>query len=91
MSQISIRHPHSVGREAARAAVDEVAGKLAAQYGVEHAWRGDVLTFSRRGVDGRIELNDQEIRVDVRLGLMTAPFGAVIERGIREQLAKRLG
>ncbi len=89
MSRIDIRHPHSLTRPKARKAVDVVAEKLAERFGIDYAWDGDVLDFSRPGVDGQIELADKEIHVRAKLGFFAAMFREPIEAEIRRVLEER--
>src|SRR3546814_2018729 len=44
MSRIDIRHAHSLAPAKARAAVQEVAEKLAERFGVDYAWRSEEHT-----------------------------------------------
>ena len=56
MSRIDIRHPHSLPKAKARKAIEDVAKKLAEKFDMDYGWDGDILNFSRSGVDGAIEL-----------------------------------
>ena len=56
MSRIDIRHPHDLPKAKAKKAIDEVAKKLAERFRMECAWDGDVLHFTRSGVEGQIAL-----------------------------------
>ena len=60
MSKIDIRHPHSLPKAKARKAIEEVAKKLAERFQMDWDWTGDVLNFSRSGVDGHIELGKDD-------------------------------
>ena len=53
MASIDIQHPHTMNPAHARQAVQEVADKLAERFGVEYRWNGDILDFTRSGLDGR--------------------------------------
>lgn len=89
MSRIDIRHAHSLSRPKARKAVDEVAVKLAERFGIEYGWDGDVLNFSRPGVDGHIELGATELHVRAKLGFLAAMFKDPIEAEILRVLKER--
>lgn len=91
MSGIDIRHPHTLPVAEAREAVQRVAGKLEERFGVECAWRGDVLDFSRSGVDGSIAVLPGEVHVSARLGFLLAAMQGAIEAEIRRVLGKHLG
>ncbi len=89
MSRIDIRHAHSLSRSEARAALESVAEKLAERFGMEYAWDGDALDFSRPGVDGRIRLGSSELHVCAKLGFFAAMFKEPIETEIRRVLKER--
>ena len=89
MSRIDIRHVHSLPPAKARKAVDEVAAKLAERFGIEYDWAGEVLNFSRPGVDGQIELGTTELHVRAKLGFLAAMFKDPIEAEIQRVLKER--
>lgn len=91
MSMIDVRQAHSLTPEQARSAVDAIAGKLAQRFDVASRWDGDVLVFSRSGVDGRIELQPQAIRVTAELGFLLSAMSGTVESEIRRVLAEKLG
>ncbi|MCD9032060.1 polyhydroxyalkanoic acid system family protein [Luteimonas sp. Y-2-2-4F] len=91
MSEIDIRHPHSLPRPEARAAIDDIAAKLAEKFDVACAWNGDVLDFKRSGVDGAIALGDSDVRVTAKLGFLLSAMRGPIESEIRRVLAERFG
>ena len=89
MSRIDIRHAHSLPKAQARKAVEEVAKKLAEKFDMDYGWDGDILNFSRSGVDGAIELAAQELHVHAKLGFLTAMFKDPIESEIRRVLKEK--
>lgn len=89
MSRIDIRHAHALSKAQARKAVDEVARKLRERFEVDCAWEGDVLHFSRAGVDGQIEVQDKALRVHAKLGFLAAMFKEPIEAEIRRVLQEK--
>ncbi len=86
MSRIEIRHAHSLPKAKARKVVDDVAKKLAERFQMQSGWDGDVLNFSRSGVDGHIELAPKEVQVHAKLGFLAAMFKDSIEQEIRRAL-----
>lgn len=89
MAGIDIHHPHQLPPERARHAVQQVADKLVEKFGVDCRWQGDVLEFSRPGVDGCIALLPGEVRVTAELGFLLAAMQGPIESGIRRVLDER--
>ena len=91
MSSIDIRHPHSLPSTKARKAVQEVADKLDDRFGMQSRWEGDVLHFTRSGVDGHIALEPNELHVTAKLGFLLSAMKGSIEQEIRRVLSERFG
>jgi len=91
MSEIDIRHAHSMPANRARKAVEEVASKLSERFGMDYDWDGDTLHFSRSGVDGRIALEPRQLHVRAKLGFLLSAMKGPIEQEIRRVLAERFG
>lgn len=91
MAQIDIQRDHALGLTQARAQVDGLAERLRNKLDVQTRWEGDVLHFSRRGVDGHISVGDRSIRVQARLGLMMAALKPMLEAEIQRRLDDQLG
>jgi len=89
MSNIDIRHKHSLAPAQARDAVQDVADKLAERFGVECDWSGDTLNFSRSGVDGHIALEPDQLHVTAKLGFLLGAMKGPIEAEIRRVLDER--
>ncbi|WP_411834835.1 polyhydroxyalkanoic acid system family protein [Pseudoxanthomonas mexicana] len=91
MSRIDIQHPHSKTPAQAREAVEAIAGKLSDRFGVDCRWEGDTLHFNRTGVEGRIALLPDALRVSADLGFLLAAMKGPIEAEIRRILGERFG
>jgi putative polyhydroxyalkanoate system protein len=89
MSRIDIRHAHSLPKAQARQAIDEIAGKLHERFQVDCGWDGDVLNFSRSGIDGHIVLEERELHVKAKLGFLAAMFKDPIESEILRVLKEK--
>ena len=89
MSDIDIRHRHSLPMPKARKAVEDIAKKLAAKFDMDYGWDGDTLNFNRSGVDGHIHVGDKQIRVTARLGFLLSALKGTVEQEIRRVLAER--
>lgn len=90
MAKINVERPHSLGREAARAKAEKLAERLASQYDVRYRWNGDTLEFKRSGADGRIEVGEDHVSVQLNLGLLLSPMSSSIKREIEAALDKSL-
>jgi putative polyhydroxyalkanoate system protein len=91
MADIHIVHEHRLDKEAARAAAQNVADKLAAEYGLGCQWAGDVLRFERSGVEGALTVDDQRAVVRIKLGLFASAFAGAIEAKVGESMRKVFG
>ncbi len=89
MSKIDIRHAHALPKAKARKAIEEVARTLAEKFDMAYGWDGDILNFSRSGVDGSIELAPKELHVHAKLGFLTAMFKDPIEGEIKRVLKEK--
>lgn len=90
MSRIHVERSHSLGREAAREKAERLAERLASEYDVRYRWNGDTLEFKRSGADGQIEVGDDHVRVEVKLGLLLSAMSGMIQREIEQALDKSL-
>lgn len=75
----------------AREAIEQAAQRLSEKFGIDYAWNGDTVDFRRSGLDGRIELVPDELRVTAKLGFLLSAMKGPIETEIRRVLAERLG
>ncbi|MCY1266141.1 putative polyhydroxyalkanoic acid system protein (PHA_gran_rgn) [compost metagenome] len=90
MSHIRVERAHSLGLEAARAKADKLGERFASQYGLSHVWQGNTLVFQRSGVDGRIDVSEDRVVVDIKLGLLLSAMGGVLKSEIERGLDKAL-
>ncbi len=90
MSKINIRRSHASGLTKAREAADEIAGEMGERFGVTSNWRGDVLAFTHSAVKGQIEVSEETIEVDAKLGLLVSPFKSALETRIHEYIDRYL-
>lgn len=74
----------------AREAIEQAAQRLSEKFGIDYAWNGDSVDFQRSGLDGRIELVPDELRVTAKLGFLLSAMKGPIEAEIRRVLAERL-
>lgn len=90
MARIDVQRSHALGREAAREKAEQLAERLAREYAVRYHWAGDTLEFKRSGADGRIEVSEDRVRVQLNLGLLLSALSGSIKREIEEVLDKSL-
>ncbi len=90
MARITVERSHNLGLEAARAKAEQLAERLASEYDVRYRWAGNTLEFKRSGADGRIDVHDGSVRVQLSLGLLLSAMSSSIKREIEEVLDKNL-
>ena len=84
MSDIEITRRHGRTLAQARKAARHLAQEMEDDLDMTSAWDGDVLSFQRSGVKGRMEVDADEVRIHIRLGLLFAAFKPTIEREIHK-------
>jgi putative polyhydroxyalkanoate system protein len=88
MADINIVQQHSLGMDAARAAAQKVADKLAGEFGLACRWDGDVLRFARNGVEGALTLGEARAAMVIKLGFFASAFAPAIEAKVHENMRK---
>jgi len=88
MAEISIVQQHSLTPEAARTAAEGVAQRIAAEYGLDCKWDGDVLRFERSGVEGEMTLEGQSAAMRIRLGFLMGAFAPTIEAKVADKMRR---
>jgi putative polyhydroxyalkanoate system protein len=91
MADISITQQHALSLQQSKAAAQQVADRMAAEYEMTTQWNGNVLRFSRSGLDGTLTLEEQQVKVDITLGGFFKNFAAMIEDKIGRNIAKTFG
>jgi putative polyhydroxyalkanoate system protein len=91
MSDIDIHAYHTMDHDHARRAADELSRDLAEKFDIHYRWDGDVIHFQRAGIQGRIQVAEQEIRIQARLGLMLALLKGPIESEVCRYLTDEFG
>ncbi|NBA94087.1 polyhydroxyalkanoic acid system family protein [Pseudomonas sp. R5(2019)] len=90
MTQISVERKHSLGREAARQKAEVLVEKLSKQYDLKAHWNGDTLEVKRSGANGTIQIGEDSIKVELKLGMMLSMMGGTIKSEIERALDKVL-
>ncbi len=91
MAHIDISHAHALSADAARRAVEDIAGKLAERFDIRHHWQGQSLLFERPGVNGRITVAAKNVQVQAELGFLLSALKGSIETEIRRYLDEKFG
>lgn len=86
MSNIDITRHHDLAPEKARAVIEHIADSLERKFNVTPQWDGDTLRFARSGVDGFIAVEDGQVHVSARLGMLLTPLKPTVEAEIKRKL-----
>lgn len=82
MDDIVIYRKHGKTLAEARKSAERMAAELNEEFDLNCAWQGNVLTFERLGVSGKLELDDQEVGVIVNLSFLLTALKPTIEREV---------
>ncbi|MBP6654849.1 MAG: polyhydroxyalkanoic acid system family protein [Propionivibrio sp.] len=82
MDDIVIYRKHGKTLAEARKSAERMAAELNEEFELNCAWQGNVLTFERLGVSGKLELDDQEVGVIVNLSFLLTALKPTIEREV---------
>ncbi len=90
MAIIHITRSHSLDEASVRASVQELADTLVEKLSANYHWNKDRLVFNRSGASGYVRIGEQEVEVEVKLGMLLAPLKRSIEKTISDYLEQRL-
>ena len=90
MATIHITKSHQLDQETVRDNVQELADMLVEKLSAEYQWEKDRLIFKRSGAQGFVRIGNQELEVEVKLGMLLRPLKGTIEKTITEYLDQRL-
>ena len=82
MDDIVIYRKHGKTLAEARKSAERMAAELNEEFELNCAWQGNVLTFERLGVSGKLELDDKEVGVIVNLSFLLTALKPTIEREV---------
>ncbi len=84
MSEIHLHRKHTIGLRRAKVAAQKVADEMAQSYGMSSEWDGNVLRFTRSGVEGTLRVAKDHIALDATLGFLLSAFRGRIEEHMNE-------
>ena len=71
MSRIYLQREHALDRKTLRKRTEALAKQLKSEYGGDFRWEGDTVHYSYAGgIDARLTLQQKDILVDVKLGVL---------------------
>jgi putative polyhydroxyalkanoate system protein len=91
MATISIDRAHGLTHDQARNLAERLATDLRHRYDFAWHWEGDDIHFARPGVSGLLRVGASRIGLDIKLGLLLAPFRSSIEKQVNVELERLTG
>ena len=88
MSAIKVRVSHGGSRSEARLKLG-VFEQMMGKYGVSLRWSGDAAEIRGMGVSGRVSVDDTDVEVSLKLGMMARAAGVDPGR-LKRSIDKRL-
>lgn len=83
---------HGSTLEKAKRGTEKMTARMADKMGVNVSWDDNVCRLSAPVLkSGTIVVDDQDISVEINLGMMGKPMKGMIEKMIRQGFAKSLG
>ena len=86
MSEFSIKRAHHSTLADAKKMAEKIAAKLDKDYQLKSSWTGDVLHFTRSGVNGSLDVTAKELKIHVKLGFLMAAFKSPIHDAVEKNL-----
>jgi putative polyhydroxyalkanoate system protein len=90
MSKIKVTRQHAMGGKKARAAVEKLASSLGEELDADYHWEGSSLQFTRTGASGHIDVGDDDVKIEIKLGMLLTPLKGKIEKTIEEKMDEYL-
>lgn len=90
MSVIRIKRQHNLPMDQARQQVRDVVARLQQKFDATYTWKDDTVSFKRSGASGQISVDDKQIDVEVKLGLVLSPMRASVEKAIKDYLDENI-
>lgn len=96
MSDISVRRPHGMSEEDAKAKVHEVVADIEGEFPAlvnEITWNDDKsqAKVKGKGFTGHFQVTDSDVMIDIDLSLLTRPFKGRVESRIVDRMDKYFG
>jgi putative polyhydroxyalkanoate system protein len=88
MADIFLVHPHRFSEQEIPPLMEKLSSSLTRKIDAVCRQQGKELRFSRSGAKGKVLVDEENLVIEVQLGLMLKPMKAMIEQQIRDELAK---
>lgn len=90
MANIHLKQAHNKSEPELRKIAEELAEKLAREFKLKSKWNGNTLDFKRSGLHGSLILNETEVSISLKLGIMMSTFSSRIKKELAQALKDTL-
>ena len=91
MSRIYIQRDHELDNRTLRKRAERLAKQLQSEFGGNYRWEGNTVHYSYSGgIDARLTLQDADILVDVKLGVLMLMLRKRLQQEIERYLDQHL-
>jgi putative polyhydroxyalkanoate system protein len=91
MSRIYIQRDHELDNRTLRERAERLARQLQDEFGGDYRWEGNTVHYNYSGgIDARLTLQDDDILVDVKLGVLMLLLKNRLQQEIERYLDKHL-
>ena len=91
MARIAIEKEHNLSHKKAKEAAEKVAVDLKKRFELDYRWKGDAIEFERPGLEGKLHVGKEDVRLDCELGLMLSLLKPTIESAVHKEFDKYFG
>jgi putative polyhydroxyalkanoate system protein len=91
LAQIVFERAHSIGLDRARSIAQRLADEMREEFRVDSDWDGDALSFQRSGLSGVLQVFEDRVRLEARLGFLLAAYKPRIEARLAENFDRYFG
>ena len=92
MGTISLTQKTSKSLDEVKQIAESLAGDLKQKFDIDSKWIGErAMEFQRKGLQGSLQVVDEAVKIDMRLGMMLSAFSTRIKTELQREMAERLG
>ena len=90
MANIHIRREHNLSQTEVRERVEKITSRLQDKLEAKTSWKGNTLIFKRSGASGSLDVGENYIDCNLKLGILLLPLKSIIESALNEEIDKAL-
>jgi|AZIJ01.1.fsa_nt_gi putative polyhydroxyalkanoate system protein len=90
LSTITIQRSHQLPLDEVKQKAEQLAQNLIRRIGGKYRWQGDTVHYTYSGVKARIDCEESDVLIDIKLNFVASIFRGTIEEEVRETLDKHL-